>query len=72
MNNIAKALYVVGWLTIAGGLILAFESWATTLTIDPIPFIEIAYHIGSGAVIGVAIFGFAEIINLLDKISKKL
>ncbi|WP_440894958.1 hypothetical protein ACS127_10315 [Amphibacillus sp. Q70] len=71
MNKIARALYVVGWLAIAGGLFLAIEAWGSTLVIDPTPWFGIIYHIGSGAVVGVVIFGFAEIINLLDKISKK-
>lgn len=71
MNRISIAIYVVGWLAIVGGLVLALEVWGSTLVIDPIPWLDIIYHIGSGVIVGIVIFGFAEIINLLDKIAKK-
>ncbi|MED4124044.1 hypothetical protein P4641_08650 [Halalkalibacterium halodurans] len=73
MNDVAKALYVIGWLTIIGGLVLGFanrevevEGLVYTHT-ETSWLIFFAYFIG-GIIWGVIMFGFAEIVNLLDRI----
>ncbi|MDY7222097.1 hypothetical protein [Halalkalibacterium halodurans] len=77
MNDVAKALYVIGWLTIIGGLVLGFANreieveglvYSHTETSWAIFFI---YFVG-GIISGVIMFGFAEIVNLLDKIYRSL
>jgi DNA integrity scanning protein DisA with diadenylate cyclase activity len=73
MNYIARWLFAVGWLSIVSGVILGFikgrietlniiDEIETTLSF-PILFM---YAI-VGLISGLMMFGFAEIVNLLDK-----
>jgi hypothetical protein len=82
MNKIAKALFIIGWVCIASGIILAFTNYQTvvgyeeSIILDPEPIVEksfivlISYVIG-GVILGIMMFGFAEIVKLLDIIASK-
>ncbi|MCM3739252.1 hypothetical protein M3210_03105 [Oceanobacillus luteolus] len=72
MNKVALALNVVGALAILGGIIVGFSSYQ-----EPLPgytyiteenYSVLFTWIGVGLISGIMMFGFAEIINLLDKI----
>jgi|SRR5690625_1022951 len=82
MNKIAKALFIIGWVAIASGIILAFTNYQTVVGYeeavsafaDPEPIVEESFivfisYIIAGVIVGIMMFGFAEIVKLLDVIA---
>lgn len=63
-NKVAKALFIVGILTIFFGVIVGFMLIITNP--NGVMFLI------SAVVSGVFVLGFAEVIHLLDQINKKL
>ena len=76
MNKIAIALNVIGVLAIIGGIIIGFATYSMPLegyyTLTEEDYSVLFTWIGAGLISGIMMFGFAEIINLLDKIKNKL
>lgn len=66
INKVAKALKVVGWLVIVGGVILGFANWMPYGIFDESSIFILITYATSGAITGVMVFGFAEIIIILD------
>jgi phosphotransferase system glucose/maltose/N-acetylglucosamine-specific IIC component len=85
MNTIAVWLYITGVLAIIGGIILGFQNYEVVIgyeesilsSIDPEPIIEKSWPVFwvytlTGVVSGILLFGFAEIINILDDIRNRM
>ena len=74
MNKIALALNIIGGLAILGGIIIGFATYSTPLEgytyLTEEDYSVLFTWIGAGLISGIMMFGFAEIINLLDKIKK--
>ena len=66
INKVAKAVRVVGWLVVVGGVILGFANWTPYGIFDESSIFILITYATSGAVTGVMVFGFAEIITILD------
>ena len=79
MNRIAELLFIIGWLTIAGGIVLGIANYETVVgyessefsIYDGEPITETSWenaaiYILAGLIWGIMIFGFAEIIRILD------
>lgn len=75
---IAKALIVVGWLAILGGVILGFQNYEVVAGVEENilggldevtdkSFGRFFMYAIAGTISGLMMFGFAEILNLLDK-----
>lgn len=85
MNTIARALFIIGWITIASGIILAFTNFQVvvgyeeplTSFSEPEPIVEESFtvfisYIVAGLVVGIMMLGFGEIVNLLDRIHRSI
>lgn len=82
MNTIARLLFTIGWVCIVAGFVLGFTNYQTVIpevdAIGGIEYVEqesiatFAYYALIGIVAGIMMFGFAEIINLLDKIHRSI
>ena len=72
MNKIALALNIIGGLAILGGIIIGFATYKIPLEgytyLTEEDYGVLFTWIGAGLISGIMMFGFAEIINLLDKI----
>lgn len=79
MNRIAEFLFIIGWLTIAGGIVLGIANYETVVgyetgefsIYDEEPITDTSWetaaiYILAGLIWGIMIFGFAEIIRILD------
>lgn len=72
LNKIAKTLFIIGWLCIISGTVLAFSNnEVTTFSSNLIPNTEKTWplflmYLLAGIITGILMFGFAEIINILD------
>ncbi|OEH54005.1 hypothetical protein AQ616_09460 [Oceanobacillus sp. E9] len=70
MNKIATTLFVVGGLAILGGIVLGFISYETPLAgydyLTEKNYTVLFTWIGAGIISGIMMFGFAEIIRLLQ------
>ncbi|WP_026908973.1 hypothetical protein [Paucisalibacillus globulus] len=62
MNKIASAIKVIGWLAIVGGIVLGINAASFEDS-----FWVFVIHALYGIGIAILVFGFAEIINLLQK-----
>lgn len=77
MNKIALPLYIIGWITIVGGLFLGFSNMNTmvpetdmfgdTTMVEGVSWTTFFIYFFAGLISGIMMFGFAEIVNLLDK-----
>ena len=77
MNRIAIPLFAIGWLCIAGGLILGFTNIETmvpetdvlgdTVMVEGASWTIFFSYLFAGIITGCMMFGFAEILNLLQK-----
>lgn len=77
MNKIAKSLYVIGVLCIFGGIMLGFMNYESLTLIEntlgdleqvsQVSWSTFLAYAGAGLVSGFMMFGFGEIIYLLDK-----
>lgn len=72
MNKIAIALRVIGVLAVFGGIINGVATYQTPLEgythLKEEDYSVLITWIAAGIISGIMMFGFAEIINLLDKI----
>lgn len=76
MNRIAAPLYVIGWLTIACGMYLGYFNMETmvpetdmfgdTTMVEGKSWTIFFMYLFAGLISGIVMFGFAEIIKLLD------
>ncbi|MCT1575721.1 hypothetical protein M3E13_05455 [Oceanobacillus kimchii] len=70
MNKIAIVLFVVGGLAILGGIVIGFTAYETPQPgyefITDKNYTILFAWIGGGLISGIMMFGFAEIIRLLD------
>ena len=78
MNGIAVPLFAVGWLCVLGGLVLGFQNYeiavgleetiiGTTEELTDKSFGRFFMYVMAGVISGLIMFGFAEILNLLQK-----
>ena len=77
MNRIAIPLFVIGWLCVAGGLILGFTNieimvpekdvFGDTVMVEGESWTIFFSYLFAGIITGCMMFGFAEILNLLQK-----
>ncbi|WP_200416271.1 hypothetical protein [Virgibacillus salexigens] len=79
MNKIAESLYIIGGLCIIGGIILGVANYETVVgyqesefgVLDPEPITETSWlnvliYVMAGLISGVIMFGFGEIVRILD------
>lgn len=77
MNHIAAWLFGIGWITIIGGIVLGFSNMGTmvpetdmfgdTTMVEGQSWTIFFMYFFAGIISGLMMFGFAEIVNLLDK-----
>ncbi|WP_164219413.1 hypothetical protein [Virgibacillus sp. YIM 98842] len=68
MNFIATLLYTIGWVCIASGIILGYFNHLPNVPgMEEASFVTFVTHVFVGVVSGILMFGFAEIVKLLDE-----